>query len=333
MISVIICTYNRSRLLEKTLNSVAQLRHPPVPWELVIVENNCTDDTAQVVRRFAANAGLSVRYFSETKQGISHARNAGIRGARGDILAMTDDDVILDPQWLCDIHKTFDRFDCLGVGGRIVPLWMSQRPSWLEMDGPRSLMRAVLAFDLGENSCELNDANPPFGANMCFRRSAFEKYGLFRADLGRKYKSLMLGEDTEFCLRLLHSGEKLVYAPGAIVYHAVSEERLRKRYFCSWYFNFGKYRALTSNCAANSIAYYGIPRYLFKDLLLAFVKWPFISDSKQRFRHKLLVYLLLGEISASRSFGGRTFKQTRPPADKSIGVRDKALSPDGSTGA
>lgn len=206
MISVIICTYNRSRLLEKTLNSVAQLRHPPVPWELVIVENNCTDDTAQVVRRFAENPGLSVRYFSETKQGISHARNAGIRAARGDILAMTDDDVILDPQWLCDIHKTFDRFNCLGVGGRIVPLWMSQRPSWLEMDGPRSLMRAVLAFDLGENSCELNDANPPFGANMCFRRSAFEKYGLFRADLGRKYKSLMLGEDTEFCLRLLHSG-------------------------------------------------------------------------------------------------------------------------------
>ena len=319
MISVVICTYNRARLLEKTLNSIAQLHYPPVPWELIIVDNNCSDDTTQVAQSFAAHTQLRVRYLSEKKQGISHARNTGVKAAQGDIIAFTDDDVILDPQWLCEIHDTFAQFDCLGIGGKIVPLWLGQKPRWLEIDGPRPLMKAVLAFDVGKNSCDLNDTNAPFGANMSFRRFAFEKYGLFRTDLGRKRKSLMLGEDTEFCRRLLRRGERLVYAPGAIVYHPVAEERLRKRFFYSWYFNFGKYTARTTNYPPNSRTYFGVPRYMFKDLLIALLDWSFVSDPALRFRHTLHVYVILGQISGSRYAIRNAYPGLNRRAEKSLG--------------
>jgi glycosyltransferase involved in cell wall biosynthesis len=323
MISVVVCTYNRSRPLERMLKSVAQLRHPPVPWEVVVVENNCTDNTAQVVENFASNSRLTIRRFSEPKQGISHARITGTREAKGDVIAFTDDDVILDTQWLCEIYAAFSRADCLGIGGRIVPLWMSRKPSWLETHGHHSLMRAVLAFDLGESSCQLTAASAPFGANMCFRRSAFDKYGFFRTDLGKKGKSLMLGEDSEFCRRLLHAGEKLIYVPNAVVYHPVAEERLKKRFFCSWYFNFGRCTARTADYPLTSKKYSGVPRYLFNNLLQELSKWLSAFEPKQRFRHKLLLLAILGEISGSFEFARQNHR-----ANESIAVRKSALGVD-----
>src|SRR5713226_1937808 len=297
MISVIVCTYNRSESLRKTLGSLAQSRPPGAPWELIVVDNNSTDDTAEVARTLAAASNLNLRYVFEVNQGLSHARNAGIRAARGDIIAFTDDDATVDARWLCELQKAFDQFDCVGVGGKIVPVWTSQKPSWLELDGPHALMRAVLDFDLGEEPRELNISTAPFGANMSFRKVAFERYGFFRSDLGRKGKTLMGGEDTEFCTRLLRAGDRLVYAPKAVVYHPVAEERLKKRYFQSWYFNYGRYMTRVPGFAENAVLYVGVPRYLFRCVLTDFFKWLFSFDSQRRFRHKLQLCLSLGEIS------------------------------------
>jgi len=301
MISVIVCTYNRSESLRKTLGSLAQLCTPGAPWELIVVDNNSTDDTAEVAKILAAALNLNLRYVFEVNQGLSHARNAGIRAARGDIIAFTDDDATVDARWLCELQKAFDQFDCVGVAGKIVPVWTSQKPSWLELDGPQTLMKGVVcSFDLGEEPRELNISTAPFGAigaNMSFRKVAFERYGFFRSDLGRKGKTLMGGEDTEFCTRLLRAGDRLVYAPKAVVYHPVAEERLKKRYFQSWYFNYGRYMTRVDGFAENAVLYFGVPRYLFRSLLTDFSKWLFIFDSQRRFRHKLQLCLSLGEIS------------------------------------
>ncbi len=297
MISVIVCTYNRSESLRKTLSSLAHLSTPAgTPWELIVVDNNSIDDTAEVVKTFSAASSLSARYIFEINQGLSHARNAGIRVAQGDIIAFTDDDVTVDRHWLCELRKTFDQFDCMGVGGRIVTVWTCQKPSWLELDGPHRLLTAVPSFDQGEEPCALTANTPPFGANMAFRKVAFEKHGFFRTDLGRRGGNLMSYEDTEFCTRLLLAGDRLLYAPRAIVYHPATKARLRKGYLQSLYFNQGRYEARIGDYPENAVLYFGVPRYLFRSLWTNFSKWLFIFNSQRRFRHKLLLCQSLGEI-------------------------------------
>ena len=128
-ISVVLCTYNGSDGLGKTL---ASLRNQSVPeglsWELILVDNNSTDNTRNILEEFVQNSGLQVHYLFELKQGRAFALNTGIRNARGDIIAFTDDDVILDSQWLSGLADTFSRFDCSAVGGRIIPVWNQPQP-------------------------------------------------------------------------------------------------------------------------------------------------------------------------------------------------------------
>src|SRR5262249_35027180 len=157
--------------------------------ELIIVDNNSTDDTRAVVADFGRVSGIKVRYIFEAQQGLCYARNTGIKAAKGEIIAFTDDDVTVDPQWLRRLTSAFEQFECLGVAGKIVPVWPYQKPLWLQMEGPIRLMSVIVSFDLGEELCEI--VIPPFGANMAFRKVAFEKYGFFRTDLDRSGNDLL----------------------------------------------------------------------------------------------------------------------------------------------
>jgi len=299
MISVIVCSYNRSESLKKTLNSLATLRTPfGEAWEMIVVDNNSIDDTAKVVKAFAATSHFIVRYLFEPNQGLSHARNAGIRAAKGEIVAFTDDDVTVDPCWLRELLTVFDQFRCVGVGGRILVSWDHQKPSWLETEGPHAIRSgALVSFDLGDKPRELTCS--PFGANMAFRKTVFENYGFFRTDLGRRGNNLMIGEDSEFCDRLLRAGQKLAYAPAALVYHPIPRERLDKAHFQAHYFNYGNYVARLEGFRDNAKLWFGVPRYLFRSLLTYVCKWLFTFDSKGRFRSKLDVCECLGQISGS----------------------------------
>jgi glucosyl-dolichyl phosphate glucuronosyltransferase len=295
MITVIVCTYNRCESLRKTLSSLGQLSAADGSWELVVVDNNSDDDTAEVVRRFAETSSFPTRYFFEIKQGLSYARNAGIRAARGEIIAFTDDDVEVDPHWLSELQRTFDQFECIGVGGRIVAVWTCGKPSWLATDGPHSFRSGtVISFDQGTKPCELRI--PPVGANMAFKKVAFERYGLFRTDLGKRGNDPMIGEETEFCARLARARERLVYAPNAIVHHPVAKVRLTKTHFQSHYFHYGRYSARTNSVPDNAKAYFGVPRYLFRSLFERSCKWLLEFDSQKRFRRRLEFFETLGEI-------------------------------------
>jgi glycosyltransferase involved in cell wall biosynthesis len=296
MISVIVCTYNRCERLRSALGSLAQLRAPSdISWELIVVDNNCTDETAEAIKTFAANSRICVRYVFEAQQGLSYARNAGIKAARGDIVAFTDDDVTVHPRWLCELQKTFDEYDCLGVGGKIVPVWNGQEPSWLRRDGPFAFRSGVIvSFDQGEEAQELTIS--PVGANMAYKKVGFEEHGFFRTDLGKIGKDSMLGEEVEFCMRLFRAGRRVVYAPKAIVYHPVELSKLKKS-FESHYFNWGRYLARVDGFPKDSVRYFGVPRYLFRSTFSHVCMWAFALDSHERFHHKLQVYEFLGEIS------------------------------------
>jgi glycosyltransferase involved in cell wall biosynthesis len=293
-ISVILPTYNRAASLKQTLESFARLSLPSdLKWELLVVDNNSTDGTREVIENFAKLGSFPVRYVWEQRQGRSAALNAGIAIAQGDIIAFTDDDVILHPDWLLSLKSTFDRFDCAAVAGRVVPLWKYPKPAWLEMEG----QFAIVNFDLGDEIKEVRI--PPLGANCAFRREIFAKYGLFRLDLGvRGSKHTITCDDTEFGNRLIEAGEKIVYAPGAVIYHPVDPERTTKKYFLSWYYYNGVSLTRTAGLPAHGTFYFGVPRWLFRELGANLCKWLF-SFNGNRFQQRLNTYRSLGHILES----------------------------------
>ena len=135
---------------------------------------------------------------------------------------------------------------------------------------------------------------------MAFRREAFAKHGLFRTDLGRKGDVLLSGEETEMFLRIMNGGGKVMYAPKAIVHHPVAEERIRKSYFRSWYYNSGKEQARTETIPLEWVRYFGVPKYFFKVLAQHGWRSLFGGDVKLRFYHNLQMYKVAGRMSESR---------------------------------
>jgi glycosyltransferase involved in cell wall biosynthesis len=230
-ISVVLATYNRAGSLLETLKSFAALKcSSDLTWELLVVDNNSSDPTPAVVRTFADHCSFRLRYLFEARQGRSAALNTGIAEARGEIVVFTDDDVLLHPDWLSNLKRTFEQSECVAVAGRVVPVWPHAKPDWLDMEG----QFAVVSFEHGDSLKEIQI--PPLGANCAFRRTAFHRHGLFRLDLGvTGSKHNLTCDDTEFGLRLIRAGEKIVYCPDAIIYHPVDPKRTTKGYFLSWY--------------------------------------------------------------------------------------------------
>jgi glycosyltransferase involved in cell wall biosynthesis len=294
-ISVVICTYDGAKRLPGVLESLQGLVSPRQNWELIVVDNNSTDVTERVIEAFKRRGTLPLRYVFEPSQGHCYARNAGIRAAEGGIVAFTDDDVTVDSEWLAQVEQAFDASDCVAVGGKIIATWNCPRPRWLAVADRYRLMEVIVRFDMGEEKRPLTI--PPFGANMAFRKAVFEKYGLFRTDLGRKGKSLVGFDDTEFCRRLLRAGEAIMYVPKAVVYHPVERKRLRKSYFLAWYFDYGRGSVLLNDSPADAVAYLGVPRSTLRESGFRLLKWLLSVGPHRRFYYKLEFWRSAGEIA------------------------------------
>lgn len=302
MISVVICTYNRSSSLTRTLESLRQMSVPPdLDWELVVVDNNSTDNTRAVVTQFVRTSGLNARYVFEPNQGLCYARNRGVADTAGEIIAFTDDDVGVSPDWLRELADIFREFDCMGAGGKSVPAWNDlEKPAWVVTTGPYCLSRGpLLDFDLGNEAKEIQIA--PWGLNMAFRRIAFEKYGNFRTDLDVSGSAGLLGGDIEFGRRLLHLGEKIAYSPRAVVFHHVDPRRITKNYFLRYYFRVGRTELRLEGWPADAVVYFGIPRYMFRTLLERCGIWLFTVGAEKRFYRKARVYSLVGQMFEARA--------------------------------
>jgi len=293
-ISVLLGTYNRAGSLRLTLETFLKLMFQDLTWELLVIDNNSSDTTRQVVENFAALAAFPVRYIFEKRQGRSAALNAGIAEAKGEIIVFTDDDVLLHPAWLSNLKRTFEQFNCAAVAGRVVPVWSHPKPDWLEMDG----QFAVVHFELGDEFKEIR--KPPLGANSAFRKDVFQKYGVFRLDLGVSGGHTITCDDTEFGERLIRGGEKIVYCPTAIIYHPVDPKRTTKGYFLSWYYYNGVSLTRMAGVPKEGILWFGAPRWLYREMLTNFGKWMLTFEGTSRFRHKLRTYQSLGKIVESR---------------------------------
>lgn len=261
VVSVVICTYNRAQSLHRTLESLAAMSLPPdFSWELVVVDNNSTDQTPKVVADFAAAHAFDVRYVFEKNQGLSHARNRGIVEATGDILAFVDDDIVVTSNWLASIARGFSDLNADCIGGKILPLWEGPVPTWLTQD----LYGYLGLLDHGDAPIRMTTPDL-WGANYAVRRSLFSKYGQFNVTLGRTPDKLYAGEETDFSRRLLQGGAHLWYCAQAVVYHRVPAARMTKSYLRKWTYDQGELRgSLARDTHRKQIA--GLPLYPFLNL-------------------------------------------------------------------
>jgi glucosyl-dolichyl phosphate glucuronosyltransferase len=276
-ISLVLCTYNRCQSLALALESIAASQMPAsVLWEVLVVDNNSSDQTREVVERFCLEFPGRFRYLFEPQPGKSYALNLAIRETDADVLAFTDDDLTVEPSWLQNLTRPLLEDRCAGTAGRIL-LGDFQPPPWLAVSGSHNLGGSLVQFDLGDEAVLMDTA--PFGASMAFHKRVFEECGDFRTDLGRSGKSLIGNEDTEFGLRVISKGLPLMYVPSAIVHHPVPRARLTKKYFRSYWFSLG--RALIRQ-GTNRPSFWKAPGVYF-DEFRRIVRWM-NTDDPHRYR-------------------------------------------------
>lgn len=237
-LSLIIATYNRAEQLLVTLRSVALQQAAPKSWECIVVDNNSRDNTAEAVATFAAqNKQLNIRYVFETQQGLSHARNAGIRRAEGDIIAFIDDDERIVPDFITAYIDLFDnRHDAMAAGGKIIAEYPTGRPRWISSYTERPIANPM---DFGDKVCLFPKHRIPGGGNMAMRRSVFETIGLFDTTLGRTGKRLIGGEESDLFERMEVQNMACYYVPRAVMYHIIPAEKLTDDYFTRLAYNTG----------------------------------------------------------------------------------------------
>ena len=273
-LSLVIATYNRAEQLMVTLGSVATQNAAPATWECIVVDNNSADDTHQRVESFTKDHDkLNIRYIFESNQGLSHARNAGIKASRGDIIAFVDDDERIVEEFITAYIELFDQHpDAMAAGGKIVAEYPTGRPRWMSRYTEQPIANPM---DFG-NSVRLFPAGRiPGGGNMAMRRRLLETIGVFNTALGRTGKRLLGGEESDLFERIARSGHKVYYVPRAVMYHIIPAEKLTRDYFVRLATNTGisqRTRAMQNNRLAK--LYVGEVMKWAATLLLCLVHRP-----------------------------------------------------------
>ena len=226
--SLAVCTYNRATKLRRLLGSIegALRQTTQGAWEVLVVDNNSSDFTQDICRKYADRIPLI--YIFEGEQGLSNARNRAISECSGNLLLFTDDDVIVNENWLRAYEEGSGEYAAASYfGGRVLPLWETPRPSWLKDERMPLLGGLFVHYDLGESSQWLGDEDPnPFGASFAIRRDLFDRVGLFRRDLGVNGEVPGRGEEAEYLARARAAGFRGAYLAEAVCHHPVEPDRL-----------------------------------------------------------------------------------------------------------
>lgn len=262
LISIVICTYNRDKFLPLALESLTRQSLQTKEWELILIDNNCTDSTASICKTFIEkNPEINCSYYLEKAQGLSHARNRGIVLAKGTYISFIDDDAVACPEYLNEIKQFTESFpDATLIGGRIFPRFEGEEPRWISP----ILMPIFSTLNLGEQSKKLTGKRYPVGANMIFKREVFETIGMFNPELGRVGKNMMGGEEKDIYYRIIKAGGSIYYAPKPFVHHIIPIERATKTFI--------EKQAIGVGMSERERVHHNLIHYT-KSIVLEMIKW------------------------------------------------------------
>ena len=230
MISVIICTYNREKYIGPLLESIAKNDYPKNDYEILLVDNNCTDNTRAVCQSFTkTHKDITFRYVTEPEQGLSAARNKGIKESKGDIIIYVDDDALVDADYISSYADHFaNNPNTMAAGGPIEPLYETEEPKWMS-PYTKALLTAWMNY--GTKVCEYPKGRYPGGGNAAYRKVVFDKVGLFNTDLGRKGTALLASEEKDIFDKMHALDMQVLYLPTPILHHIIPQTKLEKQYF------------------------------------------------------------------------------------------------------
>jgi len=258
-ISIIIPTHNRAALIEEAVRSAVGMDYPPGRYEVIVVDNASTDSTPEVVKNLQNNTnGRSLHYVREEQLGLHHARHAGARAARGEVLVFTDDDASFDLGWLKAYSDAFEEHpEMVAAGGPVRPVWENAPPRWfvdyMEREFRDSKMFGILSLMEPHDKFCLGPEAFFWGVNMAIRRDVLFKVGGFNPEA---FGNTWLGDGESGLDRKLRERGMLVgYVPEAIVYHHISAQRMTVEYLCLRMANQGA-------CQMYSHFHYGVPHWL-----------------------------------------------------------------------
>ena len=298
-LDVIIPTYNREQLLQRTLKSLIAADMPDgLNVRVTVVDNNSKDGTRQVVQSWEAAFNGRLNYIFEKQQGRSSALNAGIAHTSGELIGMMDDDEEIDPQWYRTIFEAFQGGGVDFIGGPFRPIWGAECPDWL----PMNYLGVIGWIDAGNEVRPYDESYPGIlmGGNAVLTRRILDTVGPYLTSLGRTAKRLLAGEDEEMYQRLLAAGARGVYRPDLIIYHYIPPERLTKQYFRRWCFWRGvSVGSLSRDRTPDCPQIAGVPRYMYGEAARGMVRKFKESvrrqkDPGRRFAGELAVWDLAG---------------------------------------
>jgi glucosyl-dolichyl phosphate glucuronosyltransferase len=266
-----ICTWNHCQSLRQTLEGFTHLRVPDdLDWELLVVNNNCTDQTDDVIREFEGR--LPIRRAFEPMPGLSNARNRVVAEATGDYILWTDDDVTVSPDWLAAYASAFrERPEGALFGGPIRPWFDGAPPKWLTQIYP-VIAGVYAARDFGDEPVAFSSPyDIPWGANYVTRSREQSRYP-YDPDLGYRPGKLISWEETEVILAMLADGIKGWWVPRAAVQHHVPRTRQTTKYLRVHFYNRGRYFALRRNQPYRRLLF-GRPPWLWKQAAAAELKY------------------------------------------------------------
>lgn len=241
-ITILICTRNRAPQLRNVLSSAAQMRVPEgLRWELVVVDNGSSDDTTDVSLSFADR--LPIRVVREDVAGLSNARNRGVDEARGQYICWTDDDVLIDADWLSAYADAFARHPEAAVfGGRIIPVLEPPTPDWFARLADAWPLTTVLAkrnWDDAPVPLDFDSGLSPWGANFAVRTHE-QRQVRYEPELGVSPHQKRLGEEAETIYRILKSGASGWSVPSAVVHHMIPPRRQSLSYVFEYFGSYGE---------------------------------------------------------------------------------------------
>ena len=281
MLTVLFATRNRAPLLRDVLEAYCRLELPDGGWSLVVVDNGSSDATQVVARSFARRIPLTC--LVESTPGKNRALNTGLSAASGDLVVFTDDDAFPRSDWLMRLRSAADAHPDYAIfGGVVLPRWETPPPAWLLADVPLGPVFTITSAELTEGPMTFHDV---FGPNMAVRAELLATHR-FDATIGPRGTDYAMGSETELVWRLTQQGFRAWHVHDAVVEHFIRRSQMDRRWILGRAVRFGRgvYRLHGAAERSHMVRWWGVPRYLFRDLLAgaASVGVSLISLNRER---------------------------------------------------